>query len=226
MLSQDLSRTKRVDVVERRRIGALLTEIALAGSGRVDTLTAPRAGRIVGARRVAAGALTQSVGGKYRAALQVVDVANGVRSAEIAADIALDDVSRGEAELLQQLMSALALGTEEFLRVGASFRPAIPVEAVVQFGNGVAALASGDLAGGKRALTAASQLAPTFAAATTVLNAPEVANGKGELDRRARVKQMALTVNPVTTVRTAEAVDAASGSLVRRLLLGLVVVLP
>ena len=45
LLASDLARSARVTIVERLRVDAVLRELQLAQSGRVDTTTAPRIGR-------------------------------------------------------------------------------------------------------------------------------------------------------------------------------------
>ena len=46
LLITDLARSGQLRVVDRLRVDALMRELALAGSGRVDSASAPRAGRL------------------------------------------------------------------------------------------------------------------------------------------------------------------------------------
>src|SRR5688500_6092548 len=55
LLITDLSRSAALTVVDRLRADAVLRELRLAESGRVDSATAPRVGRLVGARRLVVG---------------------------------------------------------------------------------------------------------------------------------------------------------------------------
>ena len=230
MLSQDLARSKRVDVVERIRIGALLSELALAGSGRVDTLSAPRAGRLLGARRVAAGRITRdgTSNERYRVTLRTIDVGSGAASADFSTVIALDDVSRGEQALLQQLTTALGFSPADIARA-ASARPAIPPEALLRFGSGVQQVAIGNATAGVSTLQDAARLAPGFANANTAIENADRDDGavrnSGD-DRRAKLRSLAQTVSPLVAVRTAEAVDVSAGTLVQQVSISVIVILP
>ena len=55
LLTTDLAQTSRLRVVERSQVQALLDELKLAQSGRVDTTTAARTGRLLGAGRIVQG---------------------------------------------------------------------------------------------------------------------------------------------------------------------------
>ena len=57
MVISDLSKIKSLKVVERVRLQALLDEMGLGQSGIVDQRTAPRVGRLVGARNLVIGSL-------------------------------------------------------------------------------------------------------------------------------------------------------------------------
>src|ERR1043165_6040289 len=58
LLATDLAVSSRLSVVERIRLDAVLRELQLASSGAVDSSTAPRVGRIAGARRLIIGDVT------------------------------------------------------------------------------------------------------------------------------------------------------------------------
>jgi len=57
MLTTDLGNVKRLRVVERTQLQALLEEMKLAESGFVDESTSPRVGRLLGANRIVNGTL-------------------------------------------------------------------------------------------------------------------------------------------------------------------------
>jgi TolB-like protein len=230
MLSQDLSRTRRVAVVERIRIGALISELALAGSGRVDTLSAPRAGRLLGARRVAAGRITRdgTSNDRYRVTLRTIDVGSGTASADFSTVVSLDDVSRGEQVLLQQLTTALGFSPAEIARA-ASTRPPIPTDALLRFGDGVQAVATGNRTVGVSTLQEAANQAPLFGDAKIAIrnaNRGDYAEVTADDDRRAKLRSLAQTVSPLVAVRTAEAVDATAATVVQQVSISVIVIIP
>jgi hypothetical protein len=61
MVITDLSKIKALQVVERVRIQALLTEMRLGQTGVVDQKSAPRAGLLVGAENLVMGNLDQGI---------------------------------------------------------------------------------------------------------------------------------------------------------------------
>src|SRR5918912_3420826 len=77
LLVTDLSRSARLQVVDRIRMDALLREVRLAEAGRVDSATAPRVGRLVAARQLLLGALSELPGGQLRIDARIADVATG-----------------------------------------------------------------------------------------------------------------------------------------------------
>ena len=226
MLSQDLARNRTLQVLERRRIGALLQEIATASTDRFDVRSAPRAGRLLGARRVAAGDVTKVPGsGEYRVALRAIDVATGEQSALISATFPLDDVLRAEASLYRQLAAALGVRVRGDTVVA---RAPITPEALVRFGRGVEALARGNISVGQAELTAAGKASPNIESVARIAREPastvDVAGSAD--DRRARLRDVAATVQPLAPVRTAEAADVAGAAVVRSVTLGLLIILP
>jgi TolB-like protein len=226
MLSQDLARNRGLQVLERRRIGALLQELAAASTDRFDVRTAPRAGRLLGARRVAAGEVAVvPETGEYRVVLRTVDVATGALSSPIGVTFRLDDVLTAETSLYRQLAASLGVR----VRSDASRGPTpITPEALVRFGRGVEALARGNPTQGQAELSAAVKASPSMQTAVQAAREPstrgEVSAGADE--RRARLRDVAATVQPLAPVRTAEAADAAGAAVVRSVTLGLLVILP
>src|SRR5688572_19931288 len=65
LLMTDLARSAQLRIVDRLRLDALLREVRLVEAGRVDTATAPRVGRLVGARRLVIGALAAETGNRF-----------------------------------------------------------------------------------------------------------------------------------------------------------------
>jgi TolB-like protein len=66
MLMTDLSTIKGLTLVERVKLQALVEEMGLGASGLVDPGSAPRVGRLLGARFLVSGNLSGACRGKYR----------------------------------------------------------------------------------------------------------------------------------------------------------------
>ncbi|MBL0940929.1 MAG: hypothetical protein IBJ03_18700 [Gemmatimonadaceae bacterium] len=233
MLVQDLAQTRRLRLLERQRIGAVIAELDLARSGRVDTATAPRAGRLLGARRVITGAVTRidpaSMGARarYRYTARVLDVATGAASAPVEVTFPLNDVLRAQARLSNQLVVALGLSTRDAARIGRDTTIAVSSDALIRYGRGVQALALGNTAVGVANLRDAQRLAPNFASAARAVREAEAPASPLDTDeRRARLRDVAVSVAPLAPVRTAEAVDVTAARTVPQLTIGVVIILP
>jgi hypothetical protein len=110
-LATDLSRSARVQLVERARLGEVLRELDLAAAGRVDSATAPRVGRILQARRLLVGSIGTAPGDRntLRLGVRVADVPTGVLAQTIDARAPLDDVLAAEKALVLRIFDALGV---------------------------------------------------------------------------------------------------------------------
>lgn len=66
MLITDLSKVKQLTVVERLKLQKLLEELKLGTTGLVDSATAPRVGKLIGASKLVKGGFTDLEGEKLR----------------------------------------------------------------------------------------------------------------------------------------------------------------
>ena len=73
-LTTDLSRSNDLLLVDRLRTEAILRELSLVDKGVVDPRTAPRVGKLVGARRLVIGDVHSAQGGQIRIDARVRDV--------------------------------------------------------------------------------------------------------------------------------------------------------
>jgi tetratricopeptide (TPR) repeat protein len=164
LLMTDLGKIGSVTLVERERIQALLEEAALARSGRVDSATAVRSGRLLRAAWVVAGVVRETREGvqlqasAYRTDGAALDASGG----------ASDKVERlfdMEKALVLDLVDQLGLAVSPAERRAVSERPTADLQAFLAFSEGLTAQDRGDYraAGGYFAL--ASGRDPAFGAA-------------------------------------------------------------
>ncbi|NOZ70162.1 MAG: hypothetical protein GXP46_13185 [Deferribacteres bacterium] len=110
MLITDLSGIEGIQVIERARIQALTEETGLAVSGLVDPDTAPRVGRLLGARWLVGGDILREGG---TAPLRIQSNLLDVPAAEIlggaTAGGSLDDLFRMEKDLLFRIVELLKI---------------------------------------------------------------------------------------------------------------------
>ena len=167
MLATDLSRSARVRLVERTRLGEVLRELDLAASGRVDSATAPRVGRLLQARRLLVGSVG-TVGDRnatLRLGVRVADVPTGVLAQTIDAQAPLDDLFAAEKALALRLFDVLGITLAPSERAAVEERPTANLLALLAYGRGVQRQLEGDFRGARDEFRRAERLDPNFRAA-------------------------------------------------------------
>src|SRR5438128_2219901 len=161
----DLSRVRRLRLVEREQLQALLDELQLAASGRVDPATGARSGRLVGAGQVVEGQFSEVPTANFRVDASVVRASD----AQIAATGSGSDQLRAlfdiEKTVVFQLLDKLAITLTPAERTAISERPTRDIQAFLLYSRGLEAQDRGDFAGAAHAFQAAAQRDPGFAAA-------------------------------------------------------------
>jgi len=160
-LATDLSRSPRLQLVERARLGEVLRELALVEGGRVDSATAPRLGRLLAARELLLGAV-DTLGGELRLTVRVADVATGVLREAIDARAPVRDILAAEKALALRLFDALGVSLSPAERARVDERPTNDGAALVAYGRGVQAELAGDPAAAAREYLRASRVDPGF----------------------------------------------------------------
>lgn len=163
MLSTDLSQTDRLRVLERARVQLLLDEIALGQTGRVDSATVVRSGRILGAGRIVQGTVSGDPG-VLRLESAVVPV--GDPAAPVAPALSEQDRLEGFFDAQKRLVLGIyeALGVEltPAERERVDRRPTRNVQALLAWGEGLEAEDRGDFAAAAVAYQRALALDPEF----------------------------------------------------------------
>lgn len=209
LVATDLAEARAVTVVDRLQLDALLRELRLAQSGRVDSATAPRVGRLIGAGRVIVGAITPVTSGDVAVTARIADVGSGAVAGGIDARSAVDRIFEAEKALVFRLLDELGVVPTPRERERIANRRTDDLRALLAFSKGVEARVLGDIELARSGFREAARLAPSFAparAAQRELDAPVVSDLGDPL---ARVTQATATaVNPPVPVRVVEAADA------------------
>ncbi len=113
-LTTDLGRLRRLQVVERERLDALLSEMKLQQSGLADPATAAKIGKILGVQALLMGSYT-AIGGMIRIDARIVEVETGLvlKAEEVTGRT--DDFFQLEEALVEKIAAGLdaPLTTEE-----------------------------------------------------------------------------------------------------------------
>jgi TolB-like protein len=203
LLMTDLAQSRQLTVVERLQLDALLRELELARSGRVDTATAPRVGRLVGARRLVVGALAQRPGDQELVVeARVADAATSQTRGAVSGRAAADRILDAEKALAMQLFTELGVTLTPAEQAAVQRNRTGNLAALLAYSRGVRAEIEGRYPDAENAYLEAGRLDPTFSAskarAERVRSYTAVASG-----------QTATTLNRAVSVTT-ERVNAGA----------------
>ena len=143
LLVTDLSQSAALQLVERGRVDALLRELSLGAGGRVDTVTAPRVGRLVGARRLIVGAVRVQPSGRLEVSARVADATTGAVQGGVTAGTTTDDVLAAEKGIAFLLFQQLGVNLTPAERAAVDRRPTSNLTALLAYGRAVRAEAEG-----------------------------------------------------------------------------------
>jgi TolB-like protein len=109
MLITDLSKIKKLRLVERVRLEALLRETELGKSGLVAPGTEPKVGKLLGAGFIIGGELAKGVAAAVKADARTVSVAKAAIVDQSMSQGQLEDLMRMEKELLFDIVETLKI---------------------------------------------------------------------------------------------------------------------
>ncbi|MGH7717481.1 MAG: CsgG/HfaB family protein [Gemmatimonadaceae bacterium] len=158
----DLGRSRKLTVLERERVQALLAEISLSQGGRVDDATALRTGRLLRARRLVQGGISQLGRGVMRIDASVVDVATSQPGRGVAGDDRLEHLFLLEKRIVFQLFEALGVSLSAQERALVEQRPTRSIAAFVAWSAGLMAMDDGQIDDAARHFDEAVRLDPDF----------------------------------------------------------------
>lgn len=166
LLMTDLSRTRQLRLVERARLGEVLRELDLAQAGRVDSATAPRAGRLLQAGRLVLGAIGPVGDGRtVRLGARIEEVAQGAVRDAVDAQAPLLDILAAEKALAFRLIESLGVRLTPAERAAIEARPTASLQALLAYGRGARQEYLGDYRAARREYLAALRIDPRFALA-------------------------------------------------------------
>lgn len=185
LLANDLARSSRLTVVERLRVDAVLRELRLSTTGVVDSASATRVGRLIGARRLIVGGVRQLPGGDLQITARVADVmTNGVTTA-VSARAPLARIIDAESQLAFQIFNALGITLTPGERAAIEAAPTRNVAALLAYSRGVRDESFGRYGAAAQQYRAALQADPGFVDASVRMSGVEArASNAVVADRR------------------------------------------
>lgn len=170
----DLSRVHSLRLLERERMQALLDEMKLSETGRVDPATGARSGHLIGASEVVQGQYDVQPG-QVRVNATVVRAADaGVAATGTGSDRlqALFDV---EKQVVFQLLGKMGITLTPAEQTAISERPTRDLEAFLLYSRGLAAQDQGNFGAATQAFRAAAARDPGFGAASSAAQSSQEA---------------------------------------------------
>jgi TolB-like protein len=214
ILITDLQRSGQLQLVDRLRLDALLREVQLVEAGRVDATSAPRVGKLVGARRLVLGSLAQRPGGQIVIDARIADVSTSEVRTAVSSSAPLADVLAAEKEIAIRLLGQLGVNLTPAARAAIEERPTRNIAALLAYGRAVRFGVGGDYPNAAAEYRTALRLDPGFALAGQRLSELP---GESSTDARssiARATGMALDrINPVFFSPLAGGPRAGAGGL-------------
>jgi TolB-like protein len=165
LLVTDLAKSRRLRVLERERMQAILDEMKLGDSGRADPATAARSGHLLRAARVVQGTMADLPGNQLRVNAVVVDVATaGAGSSASGAD-QLNRFFDLEKQIAFSIFNALGVQLAPAEQDAVNQRPTQNMQAFLAYSRGLMAQDSGNFAAAQADFNDAVNLDPSFRAA-------------------------------------------------------------
>ena len=193
MLATDLGVTGRLRVLERIHVQALLDEMALGASGRVDEATAARSGRLLGSGHIVQGRFHIEDGSRIGVDAAVVEVREpGLERVDPLSDEdAVEQLFALEKRLALDLHAELGVELTPAERERVNERQTESVQALLAFGRGIAAENAGDYGQAREHFDAASSIDPGFALAQAHGRRMAALASPGALAMTGRISAMA-----------------------------------
>lgn len=174
LMISDLSKSPALTVVERDRMQALADEIQLSASGRVDSATAVRAGKLIQAGRIVNGTIIQQ-GNTLRLDASLVEVQTGVIGVPASSPGTLEALFDMEKNVVFMLFERMRINLTPAQRQAIQRRPTSNLNAFLAFSRGLQASDDGRFEDAARFFENARSLDPNFSLAGVRLQSARAA---------------------------------------------------
>ncbi len=198
LLVTDLAKSRQLRVLERERMQAIIDELKLTDSGRVDPATAARSGHLLRAARVVQGSLTDLPGDQLRVDAVVVDVTTAGAGSPASGTDQLNRLFDLEKQIAFSIFNAMGVQLAPAEQEAVNQRPTQNIQAFLAYSRGLEAEDRGDYGAAQAAFNDALTLDPSFRAAS------QGATSAGDLSAASQqtVSQVEQTVSRTETIQT------------------------
>lgn len=161
-ISHDLFQVKSIRVVERLRLHSILEELAMADSGITDRKTAPRVGRLLGARQLVNSGLTFRPDRTVSVQSGVIDATDASFHPAILTEDQLTRLWLIQKDITFAVLNQMGIELTPEERNAIQKIPTRNVEAFLAYSRGIEALNNGDYDAAHIAFGDAARIDPGF----------------------------------------------------------------
>ena len=179
LVVSDLSHVRSLRLVERERLQALLDEMKLGETGRVDPATGARSGHLVGAGQVVQGQFQEVPTAGVRLDATMVRATDASVAATGSGRDQLALLFDLEKSVVFQLLGKMGVPLTPAESLAISERPTRDLQAFLLYSRGLEAQDQGDFAAAGASFRAAAQRDPTFQAAAQQAQSSDAAQSAG-----------------------------------------------
>lgn len=176
LVVSDLSHVRQLRLVERERLQALVDEMKLAESGRVDPATGARSGHLVGAGQVVQGQYQDAPGANIRLDATMVRAGDAGVAATGSGRDPLSQLFDLEKSVVFQLLTKTGVPISPAESIAISERPTKDLQAFLLYSRGLESQDKGDFRAASADFKAAAQRDPSFQAAAQQSQSSEAAS--------------------------------------------------
>lgn len=158
----DLGKVHALKLLEREQVQALVDEMHLAESGRVDPATGARSGRLLRAANVVQGSIQQPTEANVQLDASAISSTSASVSATGSAGGPMDQLLDAQKQLVFQLLDKMGVQVTPAERTALEERPTRNLQAFLLYSRGLSAQDNGDFSDAASFFNAASRADPSF----------------------------------------------------------------
>ena len=158
----DLGKVGSLKLLEREQVQALVDEMQLAASGRVDPATGARSGRLLRAQNVVQGSIQEPTPESVQLDANAINSVTASVAATGSAGGAMEQLLDAQKQVVFQLLDRLGIAVTPAERQALDERPTRDLQAFLLYSRGLAAADAGDFGAAASLFSQAAARDPSF----------------------------------------------------------------
>ncbi len=158
----DLGKVRSLKLLEREQVQALVDEMQLAASGRVDPATGARSGRLLRAQNVVQGSIQEPTPESVQLDANAINSVTASVAATGSAGGAMEQLLDAQKQVVFQLLDRLGIAVTPAERQALDERPTRNLQAFLLYSRGLAAEDAGDFGAAASLFNQAAARDPSF----------------------------------------------------------------